>query len=290
MSDPPQLQVLDFTSPRKPRRRQWRALSRWHESLCILTTEAWSSLLNGEVILSPGAIQPHKFRNAVGQFPDECIAIQLEISSERLTSLVIFSKKQLHGLLADLLSIAGEEWPDIRDFTLAESSMLMVLFEAFSTSIANAIPGAEPTTCELLRTIDKPHRTRLFAQEDDVFVNEIEIKSRFGEDVAYWLTPKVRMEELLGEEAHEFDDRDHGIQPQLEALAERIEVDVVVELGQCDVTMSQVSELSVGDVLVLDQPIHRPLSAYVAGERKWLGQPLKIGPRQGFEIVELLFD
>ena len=45
-----------------------------------------------------------------------------------------------------------------------------------------------------------------------------------------------------------------------------------------------------GDVLVLDQSIHRPLTGYVAGEKKWVGKPVRVGPRQGYEVVEVLSD
>lgn len=288
MSDTQQLQLLDFTSPRKPRQRHWKALSKWHESMCVLTTEAWAALLVGDLKLAPGSIQPRQFRNAVTSFPADAVGVQFEIAAERMTSVLVFSRRQLHGLLADMLNVEGEEWPVARDFTRAEKSMLAVLYQALGGCVGDGIPGSEPTACHLIDTFSKPQRTRLYAQDDEVFVCEIVISSRFGEEPAYWLCPKSQTEQLLGEEAQEVEISERDVNPTLESLAERISVDVVVELGQCDVSMAQVGDLSIGDVLVLDQPISRPLPAYVAGERKWLGQPLRIGPRQGFEVVELV--
>jgi len=290
MTETTQLQLLDFSHPRKPKKTKWRALSKWHQSICVLITEAWNTLLSQEMSVTPTRIEPFQCRSALQQLPDDGVAVHFTIGNGRFPSLVVFSRRQLHAVLADILNVPGDEWPTGRKFTRAEESMLAVMFQQVADAISEAIPGPEATTCILIGTFDKPQRTRLFAQVDEVFVGEMSIKSRFGDDTAYWLLPKTQTEQLIGEELHEDEVEDRGVHPGLVSLAQRIDVDVVVELGHCDVSMSQVSELSVGDVLILDQPIHKPLTALVAGERKWLGNPLRIGARQGFEVVQLISD
>lgn len=290
MTETTQLQLLDFNHPRKPRKTKWRALSRWHQSMCVLTSELWNALLSQPVTVSGANIEPLQYRSAVQQLPEDGIGVHFAIGSTKFPSLVVFSRRQLLGVLADILNIDGSAWPDVRSFTRAEQSMLVVMFQKIADSISDAIPGPEATPCSFLGTFDKPERTRLFAQVDEVFVCRIKIKSRFGDETAYWLLPRTETEQLIGEDLNEDEAEDRGVHPNLVSLAKRIHVDIVVELGQCDVSMSQVSQLSIGDVLVLDQPIHRPLTAYVSGEPKWLGQPLRIGSRQGFEVVQLISD
>lgn len=290
MTETTQLQLLDFNNPRKPQKKKWRALSKWHQSVCVLTTESWNSLLSQKMSMAPTKIEPCQCRTALQQVPDDAIGLHFVVGGSEFPSLVVFTRRQLHGVLADILNVEGEEWPEARKFTRGEESMLQVMFQGIAEAISEAIPGPEATPCRFVGMFDKPERTRLFSQVDEVFVGEINVTSRFGNETAYWLLPKMETEQLIGEELHEDEVEDRGVHPNLVSLAQRINVDVVVELGHCDVTMSQVSRLSVGDVLILDQPIHRPLTAYVAGERKWLGQPLRIGPRQGFEVVELVSD
>jgi flagellar motor switch protein FliM len=290
MSETTQLQLLDFKHPRKPKKTKWRALARWHQSMCVLTTELWGALLTHETVVTAAKIEPFQCRSAFQQLPDDGFGVHFAVGASRFPSLFVFSRRQLHGLLADILNLEQTGWPEPRKFTRGEQSMLDLMFQRIADAISEAIPGPEATSCAFLGTFDKPERTRLFSQVDEVFVCELQIKSRFGTEPAYWLLPKTETEQLIGAELHEDEAEERGIHPGLASLAQRIQVDVVVELGHCDIAMSQVAQLAVGDVLVLDQPIHRPLTAYVSGERKWLGQPLRIGTRQGFEIGEMLAD
>jgi flagellar motor switch protein FliM len=283
-----QLQRLDFSSPRKPPGTKWRALAKWHQGLCMLTAESWNVLLSHEVTISPTRSEPQQYRSALAKYPELARGVQLTIGPDEFPSLVVISQRQLHGLLADILNLPGTEWPPLRKFTRAEQAMLDVMMQKFAVAAGDGIPGPEATSCKFAGLLERPERTRLFAQINEVFVCEFEIKSRFGVETGCWLLPRRGTEELLGEEYPEEDPEVRGVHPTLESLARRIEVDVVVELGKCDIAMSQVAELSVGDVLILEQPIHRPLTAYVSGERKWLGQPLRVGTRQGFEVVELV--
>jgi flagellar motor switch protein FliM len=288
MTDSDQVQLLDFSNPRKPKKTKWRVLSKWHQSMCMLMTEAWNVLLTQPMTIEPAKIEPFQCRRALFELPDNSVAIHLTIGTAQFPSVMVFSRRQLHGILADILNVAGESWPEAGKFTRAEESMLSVMFQDVARSISEAIPGPEATTCMFHGMFNNPERTRLFSAVEEVFVCEISAKSRFGDEPAFWLLPKKATEQLIGEELQEDEIEDRGIHPNLVSLAQRINVDVVVELGHCDITMSQVSQLAVGDVLVLDQPIHRPLTAYASGERKWLGQPLRIGSRQGFEVVQLI--
>lgn len=290
MTGTPQLELLDFKHPRKPKKTKWRALSRWHQSTCVLITESWNALLSKQITMEATIVEPMDCRAALQKLPDESMGLHFVLGANRFPSLMVFTRRQLHGVLADILDMPGEEWPEQRRFTRAEESMLSVMFQGLADAISDAIPGPEATSCMYVEMFDKPQRTRLYAQIDDLFLAEIKVTSRFGEETAYWLLPRVETVELIGHELHEEDPEERKVHPSLVSLAQRIEVDVVVELGKCDISMSQVTRLAAGDILVLDQSIHRPVTAQVAGESKWLGNPIRVGPRQGFEVVKVITD
>ncbi|MEZ6123457.1 MAG: FliM/FliN family flagellar motor switch protein [Planctomycetaceae bacterium] len=290
MTDTQTPQLLDFNNPRKPRKTRWRVLSKWHQSICVLTTEAWNALLAHETTLSPSLMDPYQCRDALRRLPEDGIAVQFTIGPGAFPSLIVFPRRQLHGLLADILDLSGEDWPESRRFTRAEESMLNVMFQGLAHAISDGIPGPEATACLFVEMFDKPQRTRLFALIDELFVGEISITSRFGTETAWWLLPRKETEELIGKELQDEEVEERQEHPHLVSLTQRILVDVMIELGRCDVTMSQVADLAVGDVLILDQSIHRSLTGYIAGRPKLLGKPVRIGPRQGFEVAELIAD
>ena len=184
----------------------------------------------------------------------------------------------------------GEEWPELRPFTPAELSILDVLMQGLATAIQDGIPGAEATPCEYVEIFEKPDRTRLFANVDEVFTSEIQITSRFGEETILWLLPKKETEHLLEDTQCPDDIEERPVNTKLIPLVHKVSTEIMVRLGGCRLTMSEISNLSVGDVLILDQSINRGLTGYVAGERKWMGKPVRVGPRQGYEVVDVVPD
>lgn len=286
MNEPQTFQLLDFTSPRRLRKEKWRALSKWHQNICLLTTEAWASLISHETVLSATRIEPFQRLEAVQRTPDDAVGVQLSIGPDQTPSLMIFSGKQLHGLLADVLDVPGTEWPTPAKFTPAEESILSVMFQRLASAVGDGIPGPEAIRCEFVSIVDRPRRTRLFSLIDELFVLEIGITSRFGEDTAFWMLPKKEVESLVGHEALEEEYDERPVQPAMIALTHRMPVTLVVELGTTNLSMAQMTQLGIGDVLVLDQSINRPIQACLAGTAKLTGRPVRVGIRQGFAVTE----
>lgn len=290
MSEQEPLQRLDFHSPRRPAKIEWRALAKWHQSICLLTTEAWNGLMPNEIAMKAGSLKPANSRTAILDSPDEAYGAHFLVGPGRYPALVVFPTRQLHALLADVLNIPGEEWPEVKPFTRAELSILELLLQQLAAAISDGIPGAEATPCEYVELFEKPERTRLFAHVDEVFSSVIEVTSRFGEEQLLWLLPKKETEDLLEDTQCPEDIEERPVNPKLIPLTHKVPTEIMVRLGNCRLTMSQISNLTTGDVLVLDQSINRPLTGYVAGEKKWVGKPVRVGPRQGYEVVEVLSD
>jgi flagellar motor switch protein FliM len=285
MSESSRLKVLDFHRPRRPSVEAWRTLSAWHRRACAVAREQWGSLLARPVTVQPGEVEPMQYQHGLSALPEQGLGVQLTIGENFLPSLLVFSAEQIQGLIADLLDLPGESWPEPKGISSVERAMLELLFQKLAEAIGEAWPGEEPLPCAYIEMADKPQRTRLFRPGSPFFVCHLTIQSRFGESPCFWLMPKEETEDLILEGV----DPEQVSQPQphpaLQSLTERIPVSVIVELGRVELPMSQVAMLSVGDVLLLDQPVHKPLTARVEDQFKWTGSPLRIGSRQAFEIT-----
>lgn len=58
-----------------------------------------------------------------------------------------------------------------------------------------------------------------------------------------------------------------------------------VSLGRASMSLGEMHQLTVGDVLILDQSIGNPLEAQISGHLHFLGHACRLGQRQGFRII-----
>lgn len=288
MSEESHPSVLDFHSPRRPPIEAWRQLSAWQKGVCTHIQEGWAPLLALPETLQPGKIEPLQFDASLRRLPEEGIAVCFALGEEHLPSMMVFSARQIHTLLADLLSLPGETWPEERKLTTVEESMLELLFQKLGEAISEAWPASKPIPCRYLETEAKPQRTRLFPMGSPLLTLKLTIRSRFGEDTCYWLMLKEETEHLLLDHFGEAEIEERTPHPDLATLTERVPLELVVQLGETELTMSQATELAIGDVLILDQFVSRPLVATLAGQPKWGGFPVRIGSRQGFEVTRVI--
>lgn len=288
MVDSPQHSILDFSSPRRPPSEALRQLSMWQANICSSVQDSWGSLLANPIRIQPGKLEPLQHQHAISQLPDDAVGIYFSVGESLLPAMLVIATRQIHGLVADLLDLPGDQWPQSTPLTAAEDSMLELLFTHFAEAIGDGWPASQPLKCSYLETTAKPQRTRLFPIGSPLFSIRFKLVSRFGEETATCLMLKEETEKLMLEHLGEFEPEDRGIHPSLLELTERVPLRITVELGKVELKMSQASSLAAGDVLILDQFVSRPLIATVEGQAKWAGIPMRIGSRQAFQVTHVL--
>ncbi|QDU40230.1 Flagellar motor switch protein FliM [Maioricimonas rarisocia] len=285
MTDPPRLSRLDFHDPRRLPELIWQALTNWQTESLTLVQEYWTSILAHPASLKWVSSEPMFCGAALRALPDPGLGVEIRIGRTPVATLLSLSRRQVLGLVADMLDMDGEEWPEDRELTSVEMSMVELALQRLADGLSDAWPGPRPIVTRLGPTIDRPRRSRLFNADETLVVTRLSIESRFGTEECIWLLPQREFGELIEDEgAVVADVVDRAPNPNMMALAERIPVEVVVELGRAELTMTQVANLKEGDILVLDQPISRSLTAFIGDQTKWTGVPRRVGSRQGFEI------
>ena len=125
----------------------------------------------------------------------------------------------------------------------------------------------------------------MFPSHVRTLVCRFQIESPLGTEPCWWIFPETEIVELL-----ETCQRDAVPMAQtspsteMPALVERLPVELVVELGESRLTMAQLANLAVGDLLILNQTVQEPLSASLSGCPKFQGWPGRVGSTQAFQI------
>ena len=112
------------------------------------------------------------------------------------------------------------------------------------------------------------------------------VKGPFGESTAYWVFRRKGFSAPFGLE-------DEAVAPGVEVGADGVagpraaRWELVVDLGSIELPLSRLSQLQVGDVIMLNRRIDEPIVAQVGETPKFLGWAGRAGSLKAFRIHSL---
>lgn len=287
MTSTASMEECDFGGPRRLPQAAWKLLNRWQQDSCQLIQDNVREYLANPFTMRLARAEPLTARAAVAAVPDPGLGIELWIGHPHpLLSIFAWPPNLVLHLVNEMLGSETEGWPADRPLTPLESSMVTILFQGIAQAIGEAWPGQDAIECRLGQTIDRPRRGRRYPPDESLISTQVILDTPCGEATCHWLLPQQQVGELLEEELSAIGDQHAAPDPQLLVLAERLPLELSVELGKTQLTMSEAAQLGVGDVLRLDQPVRKPLSARIGGTTRWLGFPCRVGTRRAFQLVE----
>lgn len=285
MSTADTIPSLDFSAPRRLTGTANRALLSWQATACSVLKENWQGLLGAGVELEAGAVDSALAQKAIRALPDPGYAARLSVGPQGFPALAVFSGRLVQTLVADMLGTLGSEWPELRPLTPAETSMVELLFGEVARSLSLAWPSLDALECQLDSVLFRPLRSRVFGPDEVLVRTLVSARTPLGTDTVVLLFPQSGLSSIGISDSGASEASGPQPAPQLRTLAERLPVRLSVELGNATLSLAAMHGLSVGDVLVLDQPVSSPLKAAVEGQLHWLGYPCRLGQRQGFRIL-----
>jgi flagellar motor switch protein FliM len=208
------------------------------------------------------------------------------------------------------------EMSDVRSLTAVEESMAELLFAEFLQALGEAWPGAESLSCRVIDTVHQPERTRMFPPRTTLVVTTLQIRVRSTADEnagagraagapqakddraasdlspgeIVWIMPQEDIEDLIEIECETPAPQLTKPHPAIPRIMRDVPVSLKVELGRTHLLMSELTSLELGDVVILEQSVNRPLNIFIGDTVKFRGRPGRIGSRRCLEIQHVLED
>lgn len=277
-------QLLDFHDPRRLAPTSTRMLQRWQKDACEWISESWVTLLAEPGEIAPGNATAIRLAEALRTVADPGLGVVIQVGPENIPTLLAFSNRLVLALLEAMLGTPGEEWPQARELTPLELTMADVLFQSLCEGLSEGWPGQTPLPIRIQETC-RPRRCRLFPPGTELIAARWEFKCGKSSEEALWLIPREEGELLLS--VDEAAGNSTAADPKVDVLANiitQLPVEVTVDLGTTTLKMSEITELHVGDLVILDQAVSRPLTARIGDVPRWTGLPCRVGTRQAFDI------
>lgn len=286
----------DFVRPNKLSGEQLRSLQRMHEAIAQNITMALSSYLRLNLetnIISLGELTFEVFRNSL---PNPTVVNVLSIAPIQERAVATMDMKLAFSLLDRMLGGPGKTLDKVRALTTIEQSLLDNVIRRFIEQIANGwreLVSFAPVVES--REMD-PQFVQVIPSSEMVLVATFSLSAP-GEIEAgemCFCIPFISLEGIVGRLGSQFRfaamkrGQTQTQRHHLDRVVRQTTLGVACTLGTTTVSVGDLLELKIGDVLVLDQRHDAQLTGHVAGFERLIGRPGRIGRKTGFSIERVI--
>lgn len=288
----PRIRNYDFRRAMRFSKDHIRILRRIHEHLARLVTTHLSGQLRAVVQMQVETVDQLPYEEFIRSIPPLTVIQLVELSPLPGKMVLEFNPQVVFAMLDRLMG--GVVHGPYRERELTEIELVLVerLFSALRGFIAEAWRNVETLSPRLLQLETNPQFLQLATPNETVLV--ITMSARVGavSGLVNVCIPHVTLEPVLPKLSTQrfMDSRKPGGRGEEEErrLAKHlmgVSAEVTVELGRTRLSMADVLDLQVGDVIPLEQSIRDPLTVYVNGVPTFSASA---GQRHGHYAVKVL--
>lgn len=286
MSEP---QPYNFAKPGRLTTEVEQRVVGWLRAVAALAVKKAARHLPFPLEASFRGLEVSRPAEGLAAVPEAAVGYGVSINSDVPAALVALPRPLALALIGGMLGDTITALPEDRDLTVVEQELAQFFVQdVLVATLQETWPAAESIPFKLRRREPHPKWTRIFTPEDNIVVTTFDVKGPFGEATWSVLLAQKRLQEQLAlgmPGAAKVKKTPSQPEPiRLRHLVEELPVEVSVVLGTVELSLAELAQLSVGDVIILNQRVSEPLPAYVAGEQKFRAWPGRVGTRQAIEI------
>jgi len=293
--DDRQIQPYNFWSPDRFSKEQMRAIEMIHEDLSERLTASLPSFLRTN-------LRPRVVHSEQGRFHDFLKDVPASslfhiITLAPLPGQMVLTISPEIGYTILELRLGGKPERTSRQRTLTEIDQLLLRgmvehmlndIKAAWSKLVVVEPGLDDTTVnyQWVQMVMGNERVMLVAFEMSgqsvTGTMNVYIPFTLLKPIAHLLNPYVW---ISGQKERQSNPAEHDA---VIANLSRVSLPLRVLLGNAELTIREVSELQVGDVIPLEQPVNQDLVVEVAERTRFMARPGRIGNRLAAQITSVV--
>lgn len=281
----------DFRKPVRLQSDVEERLSEWMAATCAGLDETCDRFFPFEIHSSITKAQTARWSGFFPGIDPTCIGWRVALGSEDRDTLVIMRRPMMQVLVGGLLGDSFDAIPEDAPLTPATEKVAKFFIDYFVRAIRENWPGGEPGHVLMRQEEPVLKRQRVIQSEESIVICEFEFTGPFTPEPEpwYWLIPyETILSTFDAIETAELTTQSKTERQLLEALVNDMQTEMSVKLGSIQLNSQQLKSLQPGDVLVLDQRLHEPLTAKVASEDAFQVWPGRLGLRQAMQVESLM--
>ncbi len=265
-----------------------RYLHLWGTKVAGMFRERWSHIAPSQIQVSIERCVTQPFKVLVEEMGETSIGAIINVPLGQLSTMLVTETSDLLALVLELLADPQTSRPAPRPLTSVEMNLAQMILEEFTLSLGEGWPQKDSLNCSFQALDPHPHHNRIVGGNDFVIVQMFHIDAAAGRSTFSWAIPRDSLSRSIETFTGPLTVKREGVNANIREPLMSVPVEVAVQLGTAKIPMTELSSLTPGDIIVLEQSIDDPLTVTVDGLPRYMGWPGRVADHQAFLIQSLL--
>lgn len=269
-------------------------MTRIHDNLARLLTTHFSGKLRTYVQIEVASADQIPYEEFIRSIPKMTVLYLYEVPPLDGRLLVEINPNIAYAMLDRVMGGRGKSLNKIEHLTDIESKVLTNLFEKAFEYLRDAWENVVDIHPKLQGFEVNPQFLQMVSPNETVVV--ISLNTSIGETsgMINICIPHILLEPIIPKLSVSYwmqtekKDSDPKTVQLLEEKIRTSKIPVVAELGRATITVKEFLQLSVGDCIHLNKPIHEPITVKVGHIPKFLAQPGKMKSKMAVQILDVI--
>jgi len=292
------IREYDFSSPKKFTKDQLKSLNNLYENYSRMLSSYFTSILRSACEVTISQIEEQRYYEFTNALPDSTLigilAFQPEESTYGETTMMMEFSTSFGYLLIDrLMGGDGELIAPERDFTEIELSLIKLVMEKITFYLQEAWTSFFPQQARFMTIETNGRFVQTFPPQDVVVIITFEIDDEFYKGTANICMPAENLEELINSFSVKYNHsskkqdvlREKHKRERLFEYLKQSELSMEAHLDDCFMTLGEIAQLQVNDVICLNRKIHEDILLSVEGIPCYKARLGEIDSKMALRIV-----
>ena len=290
--DDAQVEPFDLEQPNRVPYGVMTALRIRHEQAARALMQEFKVLLSADVVVRVKSFEQLIFEHWLKTLSEPCCAFVVEMAPLADPAVLVVDFELAFRGIDRLLGGKGEADLAPRDLTSTETGVLSELLHPILSVHEQAWQPYMPLQARIHRPVFVPHFIRDLPDKEVVLAVTYEVEGFGGTTEIKFLMASAGLEPHLQHEPRpEIADQGHAdAREKMRHALLRAPLKLKVQVGAAELTLRDLVELELGDVIILDRESDAPLELLLEGVPRAHGYLKKRGSRLFFEFASKVTD
>jgi len=272
------IKEYDFSSPKKFTKDQLKSLNSLYENYARVMSSYFTSILRNTCEVSISQIEEQRYYEFNNALPDNSLIGIIsyfpdEKPFDENTMMMELSTSFGYLLIDRLMGGSGDLFAPERDYTEIELSLLKMVIQNITKYLQDVWSTFFPIKT-LLRNVETNGRfIQAFSPQDVVVIITFDIDDEFFRGTANICMPTENLEDLISSFTTKYnrsakqqdEDKERLKRHQILSSIKESEISLEAHLDDCVMSLGDISQLQVNDVISLNKKISEDISVEVEG-------------------------